>query len=107
MDMMGRDIQEITSKIIKEFNPQKVVLFGSHAWGSPKKNSDIDLFIVKDDAKKNTREMAIDLERILSDRDGPLDILVYKPSQIEERLVMNDPFIVKIWHDGEVLYERQ
>src|SRR3989338_1555359 len=107
MDMMGRDIQEITSKIIKEFNPQKVVLFGSHAWGSPKKESDIDLFIVKDDRKKNTREMAIDLERILSDRDIPLDILVYKPEQITKRLAVNDQFIAKIWRDGKILYERQ
>ena len=50
--MIEQDIQKITNKIIKEFNPQKVVLFGSHAWGLPKKDSDIDLFIVKDDAKK-------------------------------------------------------
>ena len=50
--MIEQDIQSITNKIIKEFNPQKVVLFGSHAWGLPKKDSDIDLFIIKDDAKK-------------------------------------------------------
>lgn len=104
--MIEQDIQKITSKIVKEFNPQKVVLFGSYAWGSPKKNSDIDLFIVKDDAKKNTREMAIDLEKILDNRDMPLDLLVYKPDQVIKRLAMNDQFFTKIWRDGKILYER-
>ncbi|OGN09116.1 MAG: hypothetical protein A3J46_05175 [Candidatus Yanofskybacteria bacterium RIFCSPHIGHO2_02_FULL_41_11] len=105
--MVEQDIQKITDTIIEKFKPERIMLFGSRAWGSPNKDSDIDLFIVKDDRKKNTREMAIDLERILSDRDIPLDILVYKPEQITKRLAVNDQFIAKIWRDGKILYERQ
>lgn len=104
--MLEQEIQKVTETIIQEFKPQKVVLFGSHAWGSPKKNSDVDLFIIKDDIQKNTREMAIDLERILNDREVPLDLLVYKPDQVIKRLALNDQFITKIFRDGRILYER-
>ena len=105
--MAEQDIQKITDTIVEKFKPERVILFGSRVWGLPNKDSDIDLFVVKDDRKKNTREMAIDLERILSDRDTPLDILVYKPEQITKRLAANDQFIAKIWRDGKTLYERQ
>lgn len=104
--MIEQSIKNITDTIIQEFKPEKVVLFGSYAWGKPEKDSDVDLFIVKDDPKKNTREMAIDLEMILFKRDIPLDLLVYKPDQVAKRLEINDPFIKKILRDGKVLYER-
>lgn len=99
-------IKNITDTIVQEFKPEKVVLFGSYAWGKPTRDSDVDLFIIKDDTKKNTREMAIDLETILLERDIPLDLLVYKPDQVVKRLEINDPFIKKILCDGKVLYER-
>lgn len=104
--MQEKEIQKVTDTIIKEFKPEKVVLFGSYAWGSPQKDSDIDLFIIKDDKTKNIREMAIDLEKILIDRDMPLDLLVYKPDQVAKRLSMSDRFVKKIWEEGKVLYER-
>lgn len=104
--MSEQGIKKIVNDIVAEFKPEKVVLFGSYAWGKPTKDSDVDLFIVKDDAKKNTREMATDLEMILFKRDTPLDLLVYKPNQVVKRLEINDPFIKKILRDGKVLYER-
>ena len=104
--MEEQEIQNITDTIIEKFKPEKVVLFGSRAWGSPDKDSDIDLFVVKDDQKKNTREMAVDLERILSNRKTPLDLLVYKPEQVARRLAAKDQFITKIWRDGKTLYEQ-
>ena len=105
--MAEKEIQKIADKIVKEFKPQKVVIFGSYAWGKPTKDSDLDLFVIKDDPIKNTRELAIDLEQILIDRDVPLDLLVYKPDQVAKRLNMNDKFVKRILEQGEVLYERQ
>lgn len=104
--MSEQGIQNVVDTIVTRFQPEKVVLFGSYAWGKPTKYSDVDLFIVKDDTKKNTREMATDLEMILFKRDMPLDLLVYKPDQVAKRLEINDPFIKKILRDGKVLYER-
>lgn len=78
------NIKQLVDKIVREFNPKKVVLFGSYAWGNPKKNSDVDLLVIKDDPSKNTREMAIELEKILIERNLPLDLLVYKPEQLKK-----------------------
>ena len=50
--------------------------------------------------------MAIDLERILLERDYPLDLLVYKPDQLKRRLVIKDPFITKVLNKGKILYEQ-
>jgi predicted nucleotidyltransferase len=105
--MSEQGIQNIVDTIVTEFNPEKIVLFGSYAWGKPGKDSDVDLFVVKDDPQKNTREMAIDLERLLFKREMALDLLVYKPDQLEKRLKIKDPFITKIWREGKTLYERQ
>lgn len=104
---MASNIQKIVDTIVREFKPEKVVLFGSHAWGIPKENSDIDLLVLKKDKNKNTREMSIDLERLLANRNVPLDILVYKPDQVEKRLRINDPFLTKIYKEGKLLYEQK
>jgi len=105
--MAEQDIQKITDTIVKEFNPQKVVLFGSYAWGNPTADSDIDLFIIKDDAKKSVREMAIDVERILLPRTSPIDIIVYKPAQVKEGLRDRNTFITRIITKGKILYDRR
>ena len=42
-------IPEIREKIVREMNPEKIILFGSYAWGKPNSDSDVDLFIVKDE----------------------------------------------------------
>lgn len=102
---MEQDIQKVTNKIVQEFKPQKVVLFGSYAWGVPTKDSDIDIFVIKDDPKKNIRDMAIDLEEILLPRTLPLDLIVYKPEQVEKFLKEKNMFITKILTKGKTLYE--
>ncbi len=101
---MEKKIKEIMDKIINEFKPEKVILFGSYAWGNPKKDSDVDLLIIKEDPTKNTREMAIDLEKILIKRNVPLDLLVYKPEQLKKRLALKDVFLSKIISQGKTLY---
>ena len=42
---IDKKIAEITDKIVKEFKPEKIILFGSYAWGKPNKDSDIDLLV--------------------------------------------------------------
>ncbi len=104
--MLEQEIQKVADAIVKGFNPEKVVLFGSYAWGKPTKDSDLDFFVVKDDPVKNTREMAVDLQQILINRDVPLDLLIYKPEQVIKRLSMRDGFVKKILEQGKILYER-
>lgn len=97
-------IQNAASKIAAEFDPEKIILFGSWAWGTPGPDSDVDLFVVKETA--NTRELARQIDGALFPRRVPMDILVYTPSGLERRLQMRDFFVRDIIRKGRTLYER-
>jgi len=100
-----QEIQRIINKIVKEYKPEKVILFGSAAWGKIKPNSDFDLFIIKP-SKKERRFRSTEVENILEDRKFPLDILVYTPKEVKNRLLIDDFFIKRILSQGKVLYEK-
>jgi len=95
----------MVEKLVRGYGPDKVILFGSYAWGAPDRGSDIDLLIVK-----NTAERFIDrwtaVRRILSDRHRKvgLDVLVLTPAEVSERLSVGDQFMRQILEEGEVLY---
>ena len=95
----------MVKKLQKKYTPQKIILFGSYAYGNPKSNSDIDLLIIK-----NTSERFIDrwstVRRILSDpnRTIPLETLVLTPQEVSERIAKGDQFLAEILEKGEVLY---
>lgn len=98
-------IERITEKIKEQYKPEKIILFGSLAWGKPSKDSDIDLFIVKR-TKLKIRQRAIKVRKILREENvlTAIDILVYTPEEISERLKLGDSFISKILRKGKVLY---
>jgi predicted nucleotidyltransferase len=91
-------------KNLKKYNPEKIILFGSWAWGKPKKNSDVDLLIVKN-TKKNPYKRVPEARKFLRSIDFPFDILVFTPKEIEKRLRTKDFFISEIVSNGKVLYE--
>lgn len=104
-----RDVKEIIEEIVRRlvagYRPQKVILFGSHASGTARPDSDIDLLIIKE-----TSERFIDrwvaVRRLLSDpnRRIGLDTIVLSPREIEERLAIGDQVIAEILEKGQVLY---
>ena len=106
MEISNEKIQEVADKIVKEFQPEKIILFGSYAWGKPNEDSDVDLFIVKESYKgKLDRER--ELRRRLFGYDfPPMDLLVYTPKELKKRLGIKDIFISLIINNGKVLYER-
>ena len=95
-------IQEVAQKIAKKFKPEKIILFGSYAWGKPGPDSDVDLFVVK--KTDNTRELTRNISRAIFPRPFPIDFIVYKPEQFERRKRMGDFFIKDIVSKGKVLY---
>lgn len=98
-------LREIAQQIAARFAPEKVILFGSLAWGAPRPHSDVDLLVIL-----RTEEHPADLEaRIaLSCRPPfvPMDILVRTPEEVAQRLCLGDPFLSRILEKGQVLYER-
>jgi predicted nucleotidyltransferase len=100
---IDQKIKEVSQKVASEFKPKKIILFGSYAWGKPHRDSDIDLLIVKN--TKDTRKLAREIDGSIFPRSFPIDVIVYEPKQIEERLRLGDFFISSIISKGKVLYE--
>ncbi|MBI5306295.1 nucleotidyltransferase domain-containing protein [Candidatus Wolfebacteria bacterium] len=103
-EIVDKKIKDITEKIVKEYKPEKIILFGSYAWGHPTESSDVDLFIIKNsDKKKWEREYELRLK--IFPPSLPFDLLIYTPKEIQKRLKMGDFFINDIINKGKVLYE--
>ena len=77
------------------------MVFGSYAWGKPTKDSDIDLFIIKNTDEK-PRDRRIKIREILDEENAifALGPIVYTPYEIKKRLSMGDDFIKKIVNNG-------
>lgn len=100
------EIKKIAEKIEKKYKPEKIILFGSHAWGRPKEWSDVDLFIVKESRKRRI-DREYELRMKLVDGDfPPMDLLIYTPHEVEKRFKIGDFFIKDIFSNGIVLYEK-
>lgn len=98
-------LQEVTKKIIQEFNPEKIILFGSRATGQATEDSDTDLLIIKD-TDSSTREVAKQIDGSIFPRPFPLDLIVYTPKQLRKAQESGDFFILEILNKGKVLYAR-
>jgi uncharacterized protein len=98
-----RRIKNLTSQIAREFNPERIILFGSHAYGEPSKDSDVDILVVLSFEGKPVRK-AIEIRNKVN-AEMPLDLIVRTPEQLAERLAQNDWFMREIVERGRTLYE--
>ncbi len=101
-----REIRHVAKRIAEQFRPEKIVLFGSYAYGRPRPESDVDLLVIMETSLRS-RQQRLEISRALSPRPFPLDIIVYTPRQVEERLASGDPFLQEVMRRGKVLYERE
>lgn len=99
-------LKEITTKIVKKFNPRRVVLFGSRATGSARKDSDIDLF-VEMESRLGQIERAVKVDELFENRNWSMDLIVYTTQEVN-RAVRNAGFLIDaIDEEGKVLYARK
>jgi len=98
-------IRRIVRRIAEEYAPERVILFGSYAYGSPGPDSDIDLLIVKVTADRFIDRLTA-VRRILSDpnRTVPVETIVLTPAELSEHLAKGDQFLAEIVEKGRVLY---
>ena len=98
-------ILKMVQRLVDEYQPKKVILFGSYAHGTPTEDSDIDLFIIKDTDKRPI-DRWVEVKKLLRDtsRILPVSPLVYTEQEVEERTAIKDFFIEEIFEKGEVLY---
>jgi predicted nucleotidyltransferase len=102
-----RAIEQIVMCIVEHYQPEKIILFGSHAYGEPDAGSDVDLLIVKETTERPI-DRRVTVRRIAhaSRRGAPFSPLVITPQELAQRLEMGDPFYHEIIARGEVLYAR-
>jgi len=96
-------IQSCAQEVAEKFHPDKIVLFGSYAYGQPTSDSDIDLLVIMNH-NGNAAEQAAKIRASMHSA-FPVDVLVRSPGKIHERLEMGDTFLKTILEKGEVLYE--
>lgn len=99
-----QQIEQICQTIVREFNPDKLVLFGSEATGTARPDSDIDLLVVMPFAGSPIKQ-ATEIYRSIDDRRLAVDLIVRTPAQIEERRQIGDVFFREILATGKVIHE--
>ncbi len=96
-------IQDFCQEVVEKFQPEKIILFGSYAYGEPTQDSDVDLLVILPFEGSSVKKA---IEILLAiDYHFPLDFLVRTPQNIRQRLEMGDFFIQEILQKGRVLYE--
>lgn len=102
MDRKER-IEQIVSSL-GEYDPERIILFGSHARRDADEYSDLDLVVIKE-----TEERFLDrLKRVyeIMQPDFALDILVYTPQEFADMLEKGNPFLERVLEEGVIIYER-
>jgi len=102
-DIPIRVIHRYARAIAEEFHPDKIILFGSFAWGSPHKDSDVDLLVVMPAYNQHNQAVRI-LWRLAA--PFPLDLIVRTPKEMQWRLAEGESFTTTIVSQGKVLYEK-
>src|SRR5271167_4806489 len=96
-------IRRYARAVAKQFQPEKIILFGSHAYGTPHADSDVDILVVM--PARHEIDQAVRIDRKV-DPMFPLDLIVRTPKTLAWRLEEGDSFLQEIVAKGKILYEK-
>src|SRR5476651_79850 len=96
-------IRRFARSIVEKFHPEKIILFGSYAYGTPHVDSDVDILVIMP-----TRNQLDQAAKISIDIDPPfpLDIIIRTPHNMQWRLAEGESFLREITSKGKILYEK-
>jgi len=96
-------IRKFAGQVARQFKPNKIILFGSYAYGHPSEDSDVDILVILSFRGRNPAKAT---EIWMATRPRfPIDIMVRKPGEFRRRLTRGDFFIREVMERGKVLYE--
>jgi predicted nucleotidyltransferase len=99
-----RVIRRYARAIAEEFRPEKIILFGSYAYGTPHEDSDVDLLVIMPAANKHAQSVRI---RWRLSAPFPLDLIVRTPQEMAWRLAEKESFVTTVTSQGKILYEKK
>jgi predicted nucleotidyltransferase len=97
-------LKQITKRLVAEFNPEKIMLFGSYAWGNPHANSDLDLLIVVNSSDLPPTRRAAKAYRCLQGIKIPIEIIVSTNKELERYRFVPSSLTKKIIEKGIKIY---
>jgi uncharacterized protein len=97
-------ILDITDRLVTEFNPENIYLFGSHVWGTPTADSDLDLLVIVSSSDISASKRSSIAYRCLRDIPYPLDILVKTRKEVEKFSQVSLSLEHQILVQGKCLY---
>ena len=95
-------IRRFARDVVEQFRPEKIILFGSYAYGSPHADSDVDILVVM--PTRNRLDQTVKIHWAIKP-PFPLHLLVRTPTELSRRLENGDDFHTEIMTRGKVLYE--
>jgi predicted nucleotidyltransferase len=99
-----KQIAELSERIVQEFHPERIILFGSYAYGQPRPDSDVDLLVLLPFEGKGFYKSLEILNRLSP--DFSVDLLARCPEDTARRYAEGDPLIREALDRGKILYER-
>jgi predicted nucleotidyltransferase len=101
----GKHIRRITDRIVKRFQPDRIILFGSRARGDARQDSDVDLLVVMP-VQGSKRRKQLDVRMALHDIPTPVDVIVTRPEEFAWRKDVVGTIEWPAAREGKVLYAR-
>lgn len=100
-------LNEMTSRLVQTFQPDKVILFGSHAWGTPNEASDIDLYVILSESNERPLQRVRRARACLEDVRVSKDILVRTRAEVDKYSQVYASLECQVLEKGRVLYDRR
>jgi predicted nucleotidyltransferase len=101
-------LDDMTRRLVAEFAPERVVLFGSQAWGTPAADSDVDLMVIvapdTDTAGQSSFQRGLRARRVLRDLPVAKDVLVETRDEFDFRSMVKGSLERQVAENGHVLY---
>ncbi|MCA9972007.1 MAG: nucleotidyltransferase domain-containing protein [Anaerolineales bacterium] len=100
-------LREVTRRLIKQFQPEQIILFGSQAWGTPTTSSDLDVMVIVTDSSLSDYERSVQGQRALMGLNVAKDVIVKTRSEFDFFRQVRASLEYKVAHRGKVLYDRR
>lgn len=105
---VAKTLHKAIDRIVTELKPEKIILFGSYAYGNPTPDSDVDLLVIMQTSIKRQVDRYVLVSNLLNPRQFPVDIIVHTPAEIQHALSLKGNFFIReIMANGKALYEKQ